>query len=289
MRLGMAPLRNAARWVLLIMLVAAAPAAVAQEAPAAAEDVTVPNFWDPSVRQERPDAVDIGRIRFLTTDDFPPFNFLDRRGVLIGFNVDLARAICGVLKLECLIQYRPFDTLKPALLAGEGDAVIAGLARTEDGDGDGLLFTRPYLKIPARFATRRDSTFDPEKTEKGFVGVVCGSAHEAYLAAFFSRFIAPCYSSLSIALGEMKAGRLDAVFADALRLSFWLHGKDAEECCTFVSGPFLDDRYFGSGLAIAVRPEDRELRAALDYALREVYRQGTYEELYLRYFPVSLF
>lgn len=256
-------------------------------APAAAEEVTVPNFWDPTVRQERPDAAEIGRIRFLTTDDFPPFSFRDRRGVLIGFNVDLARAICGVLRVECLIQYRPFGTLRGALLAGEGDAVIAGLARTEDGED--LLFTRSYLKIPARFVARRDNTFDPAEAVTGFVGTVCGSAHQAYLGDHFRALIAPCYASLAVALGELKAGRLDAVFADGLRLSFWLHGRDSEECCAFVSGPYLDDRYFGTGLAIAARPDDRQLRAALDYALREVYRNGTYEELYLRYFPVSLF
>jgi polar amino acid transport system substrate-binding protein len=256
-------------------------------APAAAQEVTVPNFWDPTVRQERPDVENIGRIRFLTTDDFPPFNFRDRRGVLIGFNVDLARAICGVLGVECLIQYRPFETLRSALQAGQGDAVIAGLARTEDGEG--LLFTRAYLKIPARFIARSDGSFDPDSAEAGFAGVVCGSAHQAYLGDHFRELIAPCYSSLAIALDELKEGRLDAVFADALRLSFWLHGPDSEDCCAFASGPYLDDRYFGAGLAIAVSPGERELRAALDYALREVFRRGTYEELYLRYFPVSLF
>ncbi len=38
-----------------------------------------------------------------------------------------------------------------------------------------------------------------------------------------------------------------------------------------------------------MKAEDRALKSAIDYALREVYRAGTYEELYLRYFPVGLF
>ena len=45
-------------------------------------------------------------IRFLTTDDFPPFNFLNDRGQLTGFNVDLARAICAELNAPCTIQAR---------------------------------------------------------------------------------------------------------------------------------------------------------------------------------------
>ena len=56
----------------------------------AAEAVVVPNFWDPRARIERPSAEEIGAIRFLTTDDFPPFAFKDRRGILVGFDIDLA-------------------------------------------------------------------------------------------------------------------------------------------------------------------------------------------------------
>ena len=56
--------------------------------------MVVPNFWDPRARIERPSAAEIGTIKFLTTDDFPPFAFRDRRGILVGFDVDLAEAIC---------------------------------------------------------------------------------------------------------------------------------------------------------------------------------------------------
>jgi polar amino acid transport system substrate-binding protein len=273
--------------LLALALAFAGPASAEQDDPVAAEEVNVPSFWDPGERLQRPDAAAIGRIRFLTTDDFPPFNFRDRRGVLIGFNVDLAAAICRVLEVECLIQYRSFDTLRPGLLANEGDAIIAGLSPTDDEDE--LLFTRSYLKIPARFVARRDAPFDPERAESGFVGTVCGTAHQAYLGAFFNRLIVPCYRTLAEALRELQEGRIDAVFADGLRLAFWLHGAGSDDCCAFASGPYVDDRYFGRGLAIAVRPDDRRLRAALDYALREIHRRSTYEELYLRYFPVSLF
>src|SRR5215213_4915475 len=54
-------------------------AAVAAEDVAVPEPVQVPNFWDPRARMERPSAADIRAIRFLTTDDFPPFSFRDRR------------------------------------------------------------------------------------------------------------------------------------------------------------------------------------------------------------------
>jgi polar amino acid transport system substrate-binding protein len=254
-----------------------------------AESVVVPNFWDPRARLERPSNDEIGAIRFLATDDFPPFSFRDRRGVLIGFDIDLAQAICSVLKVQCAIQIRPFESLVAGLRDGSGNAILAGLDAERARD-EGLIATQAYLKIPGRFVVRKDADFDPSEAEPdGFIGTRCNSAHAAYVARFFPTLRIACYMDPAAALAELKAGRLDAVFGNALSLAFWLHGAEAEACCTFFGGAYLDDRYFGTGLTIVVKTEDRRLKFALDYALREVYRAGTYEELYLRYFPVSLF
>ena len=275
--------------VLLAGLTAAPPAHAAEPAAAPAEAVEVPNFWDPRARLERPSADEIGAIRFLTSDDFPPFSFRDRRGMLIGFDVDLVEAICDVLKVQCAIQSRPFDTLKAGLADRTGNAIIAGLD-PEKAAAEGLIATQAYLKIPGRFVAPKDAAFDPASTVPARpIGVVCRSAHQAFRARFFPKLPENCYPNLSAALGELKAGRLSAVFGSALGLAFWLHGPDAQDCCRFAGGAYIDDRYFGAGLAIVVRAEDRKLKFALDYALREVYRSGRYEELYLRYFPVGLF
>lgn len=253
------------------------------------EPVVVPNFWDPRARIERPSPDDIGTIRFLTTDDFPPFAFRDRRGALIGFDVDLAQAVCAVLKVQCAIQTRPFDTLVAGLKDGSGNAIIAGFD-IEKAPAEGLIASQAYLKIPARFVVRKDRSFDPAaKEQPGPVGVVCGSAHAAYLARFFPNLDAACDARMAAPLAELKAGKVAAVFGDALSLSFWLNGPESEDCCRFSGGAYLDDDYFGAGLAIVMKADDRTLKVAIDYALREVYRAGTYEELYLRYFPVGLF
>ena len=253
------------------------------------EAVVVPNFWDPRARIERPSSETIGAIRFLTTDDFPPFAFKDRRGFLVGFDVDLAEAICAVLKVQCAVQVRPFETLVDGLKDGTGNAIVAGFD-LEKAPAEGLISSQAYLKIPGRFAVRKDTDFDPgARGSNGLVGVVCGSAHAAYLARFFPDLPTACFSRRPDVLSGLKDGRFKAVFGDALTLSFWLNGPESEECCRFSGGASLEDRYFGAGLAIVMKAEDRALKFAIDYALREIYRAGTYEELYLRYFPVGLF
>jgi polar amino acid transport system substrate-binding protein len=287
-------------FIALCVCLAAAPRSFAQtpSGPASAdttaaatsgEAVVIPNFWDPRSRIERPSASEIGAIRFLTTDDFPPFAFRDRRGILIGFDVDLAKAVCDVLKVQCAIQARPFDTLVEGLKDGTGNAIIAGFD-VEKAPAEGLISSQAYLKIPGRFVVRKTAPFDPgPPAPEGFVGVVCKSAHAAYLEKFFPDVHVACYQNMADPLAELKAGKLAAVFGDALSLAFWLNGEESEDCCGFSGGAYLDDRYFGAGLAIVMKAEDRELKFAIDYALREVYRAGTYEELYLRYFPVGLF
>lgn len=54
-------------------------------------------------------------IRFLTTADFPPFNFRDDKGELVGFNIDLARALCNDLSIACTVQAWPWDQAARAL------------------------------------------------------------------------------------------------------------------------------------------------------------------------------
>lgn len=64
-----------------------------------AQNVLIPNFWDPNERFIKPDMTSRQRLKFLTTTDFPPFNFIDRKKRLSGFNVELARAICAELEM----------------------------------------------------------------------------------------------------------------------------------------------------------------------------------------------
>jgi len=83
--------------------------------------------------------------------------------------------------------------------------------------------------------------------------------------------------------------RVDAVFSDALSLSFWLSSPASQDCCVFLDGAFLSNEYFGNGLAIAVSPERKELVEAINFALAEINANGKFAELYLRYFPLGLF
>src|SRR5476649_1697366 len=149
--------------------------------------IATPSFWDPGLRLERPDLSGLRAIRFLTDDDYPPLDFALADGSLAGFNVDIARAICEELQVGCTIQARRWDTIVDSLLADKGDAIVASIAASP-ALRSRIDFTQPYYQTPARFAMRRESgLFDvtPATLAGKSIGVVAGSAHKAYLDAFF--------------------------------------------------------------------------------------------------------
>lgn len=277
------------RWIAGILVAASVLAAAA--APAA--EPAIPQFWDVKERLAKPDLSRFARIRFLTTVDFPPFNFLDSNGLISGLHVDLARAMCRALDVldRCQIQALPWEELEGALERGEGDALIAGLALTPERRMK-YAFTRSYLRFPARFVVASGSTLaEPihRNIAERRVGVLAGSEHEAMLRDYFPEAQPVIYSREDWLYDGMRTGETDAIFGDGLRLSFWLAGSDSANCCRFAGGPYIAPEYFGAGLAIAVRKEDAILAEAFDYALREINMNGEFEELYLRYFPISFF
>lgn len=251
----------------------------------------IPRFWNPQAVPDKPDLERIGAIRFITSNDYPPFGFMLANGVPSGFEVDLARALCAELQVTCTIQARNWDSIVPAITSGQGDAAIASLSIT-DAAQKTVAFTAPYYKTPARFVVRLAAPLaavDPDALAGRRIGVRAGSAHQAYLGLFFPKAVGVPFDTMEAMRAALKSGGVDAVFGDAIAWSGWLNGSDADGCCGFAGGPYTESRFFGKGAGIAVRKGDVALRQALNYALARVAADGTYGDIYLRYFPVGLY
>ncbi|MBV8754149.1 MAG: transporter substrate-binding domain-containing protein [Hyphomicrobiales bacterium] len=279
--------------VALLVLISARPAHTQPKSPAPAPslDLTVPGFWDPRRRPERPDLTRISQIRFLTENDYPPFDFPGTDGNPAGFNVDLARMICEELKVNCTIQARRFDTLIAALGDNHGDAVIASLSPTP-ALRERVDFTDSYYRSPARFVARRDSNIEdtvPERLEGKKIAVVAATSHEAYAKTFFTEAETKSYPTVDAAREALRRGEVDLLFGDGIGLGFWLNGTDSANCCEFRGGPFTESRYFGEGVGIAVRRGNDTLRQAINWALFGLWEKGRFTDLWLRYFPISPF
>lgn len=268
----------------LVLIVGALLATTAVADPA-------PSLWDPGLHLDRPDISSLRAIRFLTSDDYPPLNFARSDGSLAGFNVEMARAICEELVIGCTIQARRFDTLVESLEDGKGDAVMASLAATP-ALRERIDFSQSYYTTPARFAVRRDSPLTdatPASLAGKKVGIIGGSAHEAYLKTFFQGAATTPYANFSDLTDALRSGAVEAIFADGLTLAVWLAGESSSDCCAFKGGPYTESRFFGEGVGVAVRKEDVALRRAIDWALARITEKGIFAELYRKYFPVGFY
>ena len=275
--------RTRTRWqVLCLALVAAfffAGAATAQ---------TLPRHYDPNLRQMAQSPPSLPALRFLTVANYPPFNYRDASGALVGFNVDLAEAICTDLSTNCTLQAWPWDQAGEAIEDNQGDALIGGLALTDE-TAERFSFSSVYLRFPGRFVVpQKDVTgFSPSRLSGKIIAVRSLSRHAEFIARFLPEAALVSADTEFDALDMVRSGVADAYFGDALRASFWL-GQNLD-CCGFAGDPYFRPDYFGQGLAIAAGPGRAEVVKAIDFALNRLSKSGKLDELYLRWFPIGFY
>ena len=285
-----------ARWSAAVPL---GPAALAlalvwlTPAPALAQarNEIVPDTWQGDVLRSKPDMHGLEKLSFVTDSDYPPFHYFDEVGALTGFNVDLAKSICEALQVQCDVKAVDWEELFPSLDKGEADAAIASI-RISAESLEKVDFTSRYYATPARFAARKENELKdirPEALEGKKIGVAKGTGHEAYLKMFFPDAAIATFDTADDAQKALKGGAIDLVFGDGIGLTFWINGVTSDGCCEFRGGPYLDTKYFGEGVGIAVKKGNRQLAEILNYALEQVHASGRYDELFLRYFPMSFF
>ncbi len=249
---------------------------------------TIPNHNDPSAHKDALDLSLVPSIRLLTSNDFPPFNFKDPTGELIGFNIDLAEAICSEIDADCTMQSWPWAQLKKALADGQGDAIAAGVS-IDANNAQLMSFSQSYLQLPGRFVAHQNSdvgaSFDPHSLS-GPVGVRRDSAHHSFLKAHFPNLTPISYDSDLDVLVGVAQGALEFAFVDGMRASFWLNQND---CCMFIGGPYFDAQYFGEGLAIGVAMDKQNTLRAINIALRRLAENGKRDELFFKWFPLSFY
>lgn len=252
------------------------------------KDFPVPAFRHVDPTAPVPSLRGMGTIRFITDDDFPPFSYRDAFGSLTGFNVRLAEALCADLRLTCEFVPRPWENLETALQQGDGDAILAGLTISRDRL-ETLDFTRPYYRTLGRFAVRDDTLSGADRNALAGkrVGVLAGTAHEAFLKAYFSQSDIRPFDDAAAAREALRTGDLDAMFDDAVRTMFWLASPASRDCCGFAGGAYLDPMYFSRPLAIAVQRGDENLLDVLDYGLDRVQMSGDFAKVYRLFFPMS--
>jgi arginine/ornithine transport system substrate-binding protein len=231
------------------------------------------------------------KVRIATEGAYAPFNFKAPDGTLEGFDVDIAKALCDRAHLDCTIVAQDWDGIIPGLLAKKYDAIVASMSITEERRKK-VDFTDKYYQTPARFVERKGA--DIAVSKEGLKGRVIGAQRSTIHAQYLQDNYADVatiklYDSQQSADRDLAAGRLDLVLADSIVLLDGFLDKAEGRDFEFVGPELKDPKWFGEGVGIALRPGDAKLKDALDKALAEIRKDGTYDKIDAKYFPFSIY
>jgi len=239
-------------------------------------------------------AKDWKKVRIATEGAYPPFNYMDEKGEPQGFDLDIAWALCEEMGVECEIVIQDWDGLIPGLLAKKYDAIIASMSITEERK-QVVDFSKKYYMTPARFVAKKGSGIEISK--EGLEGKVIGVQRGVVAANFLQDNFADVadirtYATQEEADMDLIAGRVDLVMADAVVLQGGLlenpdvpEGKNFE----FVGPGYTDPKWFGDGIGVAVRKQDKELRDMFTAAIKAIRDNGTYQKINAKYFDFDVY
>ena len=219
-------------------------------------------------------------ITFGTEATYAPFEFYDENNQLVGFDVDIVNKICEKLDYTCQFKNQSFDSLIPSLKTRRIDAAIAGIDITPERS-EQVDFTLSYYDNTARFiAVKGNFTSIDDLTGKR-VGIQNGTTHQKYILDKFPGIEVVSYDSYQYAVLDLNADRIDAIFSDSAVADEWLG-----EGSTLVSvgNKVVDPEYFGAGTGIALRKGNTELLEKFNQALEKMKTDGSYDEIYQKWF-----
>lgn len=203
------------------------------------------------------------------TGKYPPFNYFDESGALVGFDVDFANALCAEVGRRCEIRAVEWDALIGALLADKIDVAVASMAITEERSKS-VRFTVPYYESGARLF-RRPGAGDPARP--GFViGVTLGTTFERAARERFPQAEVKIYKGDTDALQDLQVGRVDAIITDDLVGAYMARKVGA------VVEP-VGDRLLEERIGIPVKPTNEALAKELDLAIGRIRSSGRQREL----------
>jgi len=216
------------------------------------------------------------KIKIGTEGAYPPWNAKDASGNLIGFEVDLAKELCAIMKHECTIVEQDWDGMIPALLMRKFDAIMAGMSITDERLKT-INFSQGYADEVASLAVMKGSSLESLNTPKAInlskkgaakgtlktltdalagktVGVQTATIHQNFLeSGDVGKIKIRTYKTQDEVNLDLASGRIDAALAAAV--AFTDYAAKSGKPVVLV-GPTFSGGAFGNGVGVGIRKGD---------------------------------
>ena len=253
------------------------------------------------------------KIKIGTEGAYPPWNAKDASGNLIGFEVDLAKELCAIMKHECTIVEQDWDGMIPALLMRKFDAIMAGMSITDERLKT-INFSQGYADEVASLAVMKGSSLESLNTPKAInlskkgaakgtlktladalagktVGVQTATIHQNFLeSGDVGKVNIRTYKTQDEVNLDLASGRIDAALAAAVAFTDYAakSGKPV-----ILVGPTFSGGAFGNGVGVGIRKGDnstaigkRDAKLLKDFnsAINAARFKGIIRELAIKHF-----
>ncbi len=218
-----------------------------------------------------------GKIYIGTDATYPPMEFHNESGEIVGFDIDLGRAIAEELGVEAVFIDTAWDGIFPALDAGKFDIIISSTSITEERLKSKEM-SDPYYVTSQAIAVRRDNETirGPEDLKGKIVAVQIGTTGDLAVSEMEGVTVKR-FDTIDKAYMEVLNGRADAVVNDLSEVAYRMKMlPDMKIVATFREG---EEKY-----GVTMRKGDVELLAAINEALRRIKASGKYDEIYRKWF-----
>jgi polar amino acid transport system substrate-binding protein len=220
-------------------------------------------------------------------DSFPPMGFRDDNDNIVGFDIDLATAVCEKLGVELELQPIEWDAKEQELSTKNIDCIWNGLSVTPDRE-ENLTLSESYMTNNISLVVVKDSTIASMVDMAGKkLAVQSGSSAEETLNADGNKDfkdslgVVNPFGDYATALMDLETGNSDAVLMDSIVADYMITsaGKDYK----VLDETLMEDKY-----AIGFRKGEEALCKAVEDALKELKADGTVAEISTKWFGADI-
>ncbi|MDN4609827.1 ABC transporter substrate-binding protein [Arthrobacter burdickii] len=226
------------------------------------------------------DLIEPGTIRAASVGDLKPYTFTDASGEFTGFDVELFDDVAERAGIDN-VQFtgQDFSGLLPAVANGQFDVGVAAIGITEERKQT-VDFSEGYLAGYLTVLTTKEAGISEESDLKGKrIGVVQGTLQEAYAVKNFTEADIVRFPDNNSGVAAINSGNVVAHFLD------YESAKSYSEQFGLVDA--INVPSFDAPAGFAVAKGNTALKEALDEGLADAMEDGTWKELYQKWFPGS--
>jgi polar amino acid transport system substrate-binding protein len=218
-------------------------------------------------------------------EPFPPFSSKDASGKWIGWEVEAIDAVCKAMKEKCDYVEVAWDGIIPALQAKTIDVIWSAMV-INPKRREMIDFSDSYYRTTLFIAGPKNGDLDvsPPHLAGKTIGVQGSTVSSKYAEEKYkpAGVEIKTYGSQDEVSQDIAAGRIDYAIGSAAVMSGFLKSEAGLACCEYKAN--VDEpSVVGEGIGAGIRKGDKELKAKLDTAIKEVAKSGEFDLITARY------